>query len=98
MEVSKTIDYIVSWLLDYSNQSKTKGFVVGVSGGIDSAVTSTLCAKTGKSVIALNMHIRQKPEQFKLAETQISFLKKHFGYGQLTLSAEDANFICLCQS
>lgn len=78
MQVSETIDYIVSWLLDYSNQSKTKGFVIGVSGGIDSAVTSTLCAKTGKPVIALNMPIRQKPEQFKLAETQIDFLKKHF--------------------
>jgi len=78
MQVSKTIEYIVSWLLDYSNQSKTKGFVIGVSGGIDSAVTSTLCAKTGKAVIALNMPIRQKPEQFKLAETQIDFLKKNY--------------------
>ena len=38
--------YIIKWLKDYMGKSKMQGFVVGVSGGIDSAVTSTLCAKT----------------------------------------------------
>lgn len=54
------------------------GFVVGVSGGIDSALTSTLCAFTGKKVIVLNMPILQHKIQFDLAEEHISWLKKKF--------------------
>ena len=44
----KVENHIIEWLNHYSKTSKMKGFVVGVSGGIDSAVTSTLCAKTGQ--------------------------------------------------
>ena len=47
MQTKECVNYIIDWLLNYSKQSKTRGFVVGVSGGIDSAVTSTLAAKTG---------------------------------------------------
>ena len=39
MKVKETIDHIVNWLSDYAKKSSQKGFVVGVSGGIDSAVT-----------------------------------------------------------
>ena len=46
MQTQKVIDYIVAWLRDYAVQARVKGFVVGVSGGIDSAVVSTLCART----------------------------------------------------
>ena len=42
--------FIVDWLLDYSKEAGDKSFVVGVSGGIDSALTSTLCAETGVNV------------------------------------------------
>jgi NAD+ synthase len=59
MQHQAIINHIVSWLNKYSEQSNTKGFVVGISGGIDSALTSTLCAKTGKPVICLNMPIHQ---------------------------------------
>ena len=45
--VEKVESHIVKWLKDYANKHNMGGFVVGVSGGIDSAVTSTLCAKTG---------------------------------------------------
>ena len=45
---------ISNWILDYSNQSKLDSLVVGVSGGIDSALVSTLCAMTGKRTILLN--------------------------------------------
>lgn len=55
-----------------------KGFVVGVSGGVDSALTSTLCSLTGKPVIALNMPILQDPEQYNLAAQHIEWLKKRF--------------------
>ena len=54
---------INKWLVDYFDKSKSGCFVVGVSGGIDSAVVSTLAAETGKQVYALNMPIHQKPEQ-----------------------------------
>jgi len=46
-QAEKINQHIVKWLLDYANNAKVKGFVVGISGGIDSALTSTLCAQTG---------------------------------------------------
>jgi NAD+ synthase len=51
MNNTKISEHIVNWLTNYSTASKTNGFVIGISGGIDSAVTSTLCAMTGKRVI-----------------------------------------------
>ncbi|MGU9958037.1 MAG: NAD(+) synthase, partial [Arenicellales bacterium WSBS_2016_MAG_OTU3] len=53
MNASKVVDHIVDWLNDYSIKAGTKGFVVGVSGGIDSAVTSSLAARTGKPTLCL---------------------------------------------
>ena len=64
MKTSKTIDYIVSWIKNYKEVNAVNGFVVGVSGGIDSALTSTLCAMTGINTLCLNMPIRQKEEQY----------------------------------
>ena len=55
-----------------------KGFVIGVSGGIDSALTSTLCTLTKKPVIVLNMPILQHKTQFDLAAKHIEWLKKKF--------------------
>ncbi|MFM8242867.1 MAG: NAD(+) synthase, partial [Crocinitomicaceae bacterium] len=49
------IEYISNWLNDYLSKSKLKGFVVGISGGVDSALTASLCAKTGHKVLLLNM-------------------------------------------
>jgi NAD+ synthase len=54
------------------------GFVVGISGGIDSAVTSTLCAKSGKEVLLLNLPIYQPEQQLSLAEQHISWLEARF--------------------
>ena len=59
MNVIKTEIFIVKWLHKYLEKSGLDGFVVGVSGGIDSAVTSTLCAKTGFPTLVLNMPIHQ---------------------------------------
>ena len=70
--------HIVNWLIDYSKKSGLKGFVVGVSGGIDSAVTSTLCAKTGLNTIVLNMPIHQKSNQFDRSNEHINWLKNNF--------------------
>lgn len=52
---------------DYLENSGAKGFIVGISGGIDSAVTSTLCAMTGKPVLLLSMPIRQEKHQYERA-------------------------------
>lgn len=78
MNTHKIIEHIVSWLKDYCHESGMNGFVVGVSGGIDSAVTSTLCAKTGLPVFCLNMPIRQKPDQVTLSSMHIKQLSKRF--------------------
>jgi len=69
---------IKKWLVDYFEKSKSGCFVVGVSGGIDSAVVSTLAAETGKQVYALNMPIHQKPEQEGLSAAHIEWLEEKY--------------------
>eukprot|EP00096_Caligus_rogercresseyi_P010400 TRINITY_DN3779_c0_g1_i1.p1 TRINITY_DN3779_c0_g1~~TRINITY_DN3779_c0_g1_i1.p1 ORF type:complete len:260 (-),score=59.62 TRINITY_DN3779_c0_g1_i1:73-852(-) len=83
MQEQKVIDHIVTWLSNYATRSGTKGFVVGVSGGIDSAVTSGLCALTGKRVICLSMPIHQAPSQVSRSEKHISWLKEQHGESQV---------------
>lgn len=78
MNKKEVIDHIVSWLKDYSDKSHTEGFVIGISGGIDSALTSTLCAKTGKKCIVLSMPIRQNKSEFDRGAEHIEWLKKKF--------------------
>ena len=78
MQSKAVIDHIVNWLRTYSDASKTNGFVVGISGGIDSAVTSTLCALTGKRVIVLNLPIRQFKTEFTRSNEHITWLKNNF--------------------
>lgn len=78
MQTPKIIQHIITWLTDYATQARAKGFVVGVSGGIDSAVVSKLCAMTGLEVLCLNMPIRQKADQFDRATAHITDLQKQF--------------------
>ena len=75
MKKKETIKYITDWLNSYCEKSSMKGFVAGVSGGVDSALTSTLCALTGKPVICLNMPILQHKDQYSLANEHIEWLK-----------------------
>lgn len=78
MKKKEIINHIVDWLNTYCNISGLKGFVAGVSGGIDSALTSTLCALTGKPTLVLNMPLLQHSEQYRLANAHIEWLKKKF--------------------
>lgn len=78
MKTRKIIDHIVKWLNAYIDKSGLKGFCIGVSGGIDSAVTSCLCAKTGKPVLALNMPIYQAQDQVARSVEHIAWLEKKF--------------------
>ncbi|MBT0606635.1 NAD(+) synthase [Aequorivita echinoideorum] len=77
MQTQKVIDYIVKWLKDYAVNAKMNGFVIGISGGIDSAVTSTLCARTGLDLVCVEMPIHQAPSQVSRAVNHISWLKKN---------------------
>ena len=78
MDYSKVETHIKSWLSNYLESSNLKGFVVGVSGGIDSAVTSTLCAKTKKQTLVINMPILQNTKQFDRSNNHINWLEKKF--------------------
>ena len=78
MQNIEVINHIVGWLKKYSEESKTSGFVIGISGGIDSALTSTLCAKTGKPVICLNMPIHQHKAEYDRGHEHINWLKQNF--------------------
>ena len=78
MKKKEIINHIVNWLTDYSNKSGTEGFVIGISGGIDSALTSTLCAMTKKPVMVLSMPIRQHHSEHDRGLEHIEWLKKNF--------------------
>lgn len=78
MQTEKVVDYIVNWLKDYAKKANVNGFVIGVSGGIDSAVTSTLCAKTGLPLLCLEMPIHQAKSQVTRALNHIDWLKANF--------------------
>ena len=69
---------IVKWLGDYVIEHNIKAFVIGVSGGIDSAVSSTLAAKTGVPTYALGMPIHQKENQETLSDTHLDWLQSNF--------------------
>lgn len=78
MQIEKVADHIINWLKDYATKANMNGFVVGVSGGIDSAVTSTLCAKTGMPTLCLEMPIHQDKSQISRARKHIDELKHNF--------------------
>jgi len=80
MEVSKKIDFIKDWILNYVNSmpKKTESLVIGISGGIDSSVSSTLCAMTGIKTIVLTMPIKQKVDQHDLSLKHQKWLKDKF--------------------
>lgn len=76
--VEKVNEHIVNWLKNYANTSKVGGFVVGISGGIDSAVTSTLCAQTGLPTLCVEMPIHQAANQVNRGKEHINQLQKRF--------------------
>ncbi|MWB95257.1 NAD(+) synthase [Flavobacterium sp. GA093] len=78
IQTEKVNTYIVEWLKNYANKAKVNGFVIGISGGVDSAVTSTLCAQTGLSVLCVEMPIHQAESQVSRGREHIEQLKKRF--------------------
>lgn len=78
MNASKVSEHIVQWLKNYATNSRVNGFVVGISGGIDSAVTSTLCALTGLPTLCVELPIHQAASQVNRANEHIKQLKERF--------------------
>ncbi|PTM08734.1 MAG: NAD(+) synthase [Bacteroidetes bacterium] len=78
MQTEKVVDHIVKWLKDYATNAKMNGFVIGISGGIDSAVTSTLCAKTGLQLLCVEMPIHQAASHVSRGQEHIRQLKERF--------------------
>ena len=70
--------YIVDWIKNYANDNNIKSLVVGVSGGIDSAVTSTLCALTGLETVVVNMPIQQSTKEIDRGLDHINWLNNKF--------------------
>ena len=80
MQAKERIDYIKDWIKDYckSMPKEPDSLVVGISGGIDSSVVSTICALTGKKTIVLSMPIKQIKEQQDLSLKHQDWLKNKF--------------------
>lgn len=78
LQVEKVNLHIVNWLKEYAENAKANGFVVGISGGVDSAVTSTLCAQTGLKVLCVEMPIHQAESHVSRGKEHIEQLKKRF--------------------
>lgn len=78
MKTKDVITHITKWLEDYSNSSRTNGFVVGISGGVDSAITSTLCALSGKNTLCILMPIHQNENEFNRSSEHVKWLTSKF--------------------
>jgi NAD+ synthase len=78
MKPHQQIKHITKWIKTYATRNKIKTLVVGISGGIDSAVVSTLCARTGLPVIAVSMPIKQSKATHSLSLAHGEWLTKNF--------------------
>ena len=80
MNSDKKIKHISNWIKEYisSLNFQSPSLIIGVSGGIDSAVTSTLCCKTGFRTIAVSMPIKQNASQHDLSLKHLDWLNAHF--------------------
>lgn len=78
MQTQAVISHIVRWLKTYAENARMNGFVVGVSGGIDSAVVSALAAQTGLHTLLIEMPIRQKADQINRAQAHMAALQARY--------------------
>lgn len=78
MQTENVVKHIVNWLKEYAINAKMDGFVIGISGGIDSAVTSSLCAQTGLRTLCVEMPIHQAQSQVIRGKEHIEYLQKKY--------------------
>ena len=97
MKTKDVAHHIINWLNDYAEESKLDGFVVGVSGGVDSALTSTLCANTGKPTLCLEMPINQEKDQVSRANSHTNWLAKNFSNVRVKVVPLNTLYDSFCQ-
>ena len=97
MKTKDVAHHIINWLNDYAEESKLDGFVVGVSGGVDSALTSTLCANTGKPTLCLEMPIHQEKDQVSRANSHTNWLAKNFSNVRVKVVPLNTLYDSFCQ-
>ena len=78
MKAKKILNLITKWLTDYSVSNGNKNFIVGISGGIDSALTSTLCAISGSKTFLVSMPIHQKKAELENANKHMNWLSENY--------------------
>jgi NAD+ synthase len=78
MKPQKRIEKITNWISSYAKKHDIKVFVVGVSGGIDSSVVSTLCARTGINTVAVSMPIKQSKVTHTLSVAHGAWLEENY--------------------
>lgn len=96
MQTEKVVIHIVDWLKNYADNAKVKGFVVGISGGIDSATVACLCAKTGYPTLCIELPIHQDSKQTNRAKELIVFLQsqyKNVSTSEINLTAVFDSFV-----
>lgn len=71
-------EHITKWLKNYNEKAGTRGYVIGISGGVDSAVVSTLCARTGLPLLCVEMPIHQNESHVSRAVNHIAWLQENF--------------------
>jgi len=77
-DFSNLKERIVKWILDYTSDNNIQSLIIGVSGGIDSAVVSSLCADTGVNVYCIGMPIHQDQDQETLSDSHLDWLTKKY--------------------
>ncbi len=85
-------DHITAWMQGYCVSQERKGFVVGISGGVDSAVASTLAARTGLPVLALSLPIHQAASELQRAHGHLAWLRQRHPHVQVHELVLDAHF------
>jgi NAD+ synthase len=99
MDVKKRAEIIIEWINNYcdSASNKPEALVVGISGGVDSSVVSTLCANTGKKTIVLTMPIKQIKSQHDLSLSHAKWLKQKYNNVEHHLLEMDKIFTSFSQ-
>ena len=78
MKLLQTKNFIVNWLKNYAKSHGIKSFIIGISGGVDSSLTSTLCALTGIQTVLVSLPIHQKKNELNNAKEHAKWLlNKH---------------------
>ena len=94
MNIDQKLDFIIAWIKKYIKDLKFQpvSLVIGVSGGVDSALTSTLCAKTGLKTIAISMPIKQNINQHDLSLRHLNWLQDNFSNVETSIIELDSVF------